>query len=140
MATADDVNISLLFNGDNKQNVDLTVVKDNDNATRVLTHLYTTRANADIRVRVSDGRVFHCHPVILAASSAYFQALFSFTSKYSSAKDSDHDLRDGEVSLTAVDADTFETVLQFVYTGTVSLAQQTAVDILKAANFLQVNV
>lgn len=127
------------------------IVKDHTSA--LLGHLYTSRANADLTVIVSDARAnssvssssFRCHGAILAAVSGYFESLLHFnciTSPSSSSEQASHTVttssHTSEVSLDNINCDTFEKVLEFVYTGTVNISQHTAVDILKAADFLQV--
>lgn len=121
----------------------------------LLGHLYTSRANADLTVTVSDARAnssvstsssFRCHGAVLAAVSGYFESLLHFncitSPTSSSSEQTSHTVttssHTGEVSLVNINCNTFEKVLEFAYTGTVNISQHTAVDILKAADFLQV--
>lgn len=62
----------------------------------------------DVRMRVG-GRVFHVHRLVLAASGPYFSALFS--SGMSEA-------REEEVHISGVEPEVFQTLLEFIYTGT----------------------
>lgn len=61
----------------------------------------------DVRLLVG-GRAFRVHRVVLAASGPYFSALFN--SAMSEA-------REEEVHIAGVEADVFESLLEFIYTG-----------------------
>lgn len=61
----------------------------------------------DVRLLVG-GRVFQVHRLVLAASGPYFSALFN--SAMSEA-------REEEVHIAGVEADVFESLLEFIYTG-----------------------
>lgn len=61
----------------------------------------------DVRLRVG-GRVFRVHRLVLAASSPYFSALFS-----GGMSEADKE----EVQILGVEAEVFEILLEFIYTG-----------------------
>lgn len=61
----------------------------------------------DVRLLVG-GRVFQVHRVVLAASGPYFSALF---------KSAMSEAREEEVHISGVEADVFESLLEFIYTG-----------------------
>lgn len=67
----------------------------------------------DVRLLVG-GRAFQVHRLVLAASGPYFSALFN--SAMSEA-------REEEVHIAGVEADVFESLLEFIYTGRYKCAQ-----------------
>ena len=80
----------------------------------------------DVTLRV-EGLEFRAHRVILAAGSPFFQCLFTNDMKENLA---------GEVILNEVSALVMDDVLQFIYTGDVSVTHQNAKELAIAANFL----
>ncbi|CAG2206942.1 kelch-like protein 24 [Mytilus edulis] len=99
-----------------------------DTLTDGLDNLLSTGQHSDIEVIVDD-RSFHCHKVILSAMSPYFEAMFS------------HDMRenrDGVVKLYDIEADIFEKILQFLYTGKDVVSEENAEMIFRAASLMQI--
>lgn len=78
--------------------------------------------------------MFKCHRAVLAVSSEYFRTMFEFDKINTSSLN----IRDQEVSLVAIGANTFKKIVQFMYTGTISLLKRDVLDIFKAADYLQV--
>eukprot|EP00058_Branchiostoma_floridae_P005507 XP_002590995.1 hypothetical protein BRAFLDRAFT_69454 [Branchiostoma floridae] len=76
-----------------------------------------------------EGKLFRCHQVILAASSTFFQTLF--TQQQAAIKQAQ------PIDLPVVKATAFLQLLDFVYTSELSLTVQTAIDLLSAASLLQ---
>ncbi|KAJ3611292.1 hypothetical protein NHX12_021308 [Muraenolepis orangiensis] len=75
------------------------------------------------------GRSFPCHRALLASASDYFWALFGETTA---------ERRSGAVSLPAVTAEGLESVLDFLYSGWLSLSYASLPAALEAARYLQV--
>lgn len=65
----------------------------------------------DVKLLVGD-RVFGVHRLVLAASGPYFAALFSGAMS---------EAREEEVRIVGVEADVFEMLLEFIYTGMLML-------------------
>ncbi|XP_078581817.1 uncharacterized protein LOC144865132 isoform X1 [Branchiostoma floridae x Branchiostoma japonicum] len=82
----------------------------------------------DVTLEV-EGKLFRCHQVILAASSTFFQTLF--TQQQAAIKQAQ------PIDLPVVKATAFLQLLDFVYTSELSLTVQTAIDLLSAASLLQ---
>lgn len=61
----------------------------------------------DVRLMVG-GRAFQVHRVVLAASGPYFSALFNTAMS---------EAQEEEVHIAGVEADVFESLLEFIYTG-----------------------
>lgn len=77
------------------------------------------------------GKKLHkCHKVILAALSDYFKAMF-----VSGMKESEDDT----ISLTGVDSHIFSLILQYIYTGSISITVANAQDMLSTSFYLQIN-
>ncbi|MCI4376962.1 hypothetical protein PGIGA_G00197720 [Pangasianodon gigas] len=74
------------------------------------------------------GRAFQVHRLVLAASGPYFSALFN--SAMSEA-------REEEVHIAGVEADVFESLLEFIYTGCVEVTVENVQDLMMAADMLQ---
>ncbi|TTB70983.1 Actin-binding protein IPP [Bagarius yarrelli] len=74
------------------------------------------------------GRAFWVHRLVLAASGPYFSALFN--SAMSEA-------REEEVHTAGVEADVFESLLEFIYTGCVEVTVENVQDLMMAADMLQ---
>lgn len=85
----------------------------------------------DVVLRVK-GKEFHAHRVILAASSRYFDAMFSSGMKESLQT---------EVQLTELflTERAFELLLHFIYTSFLPLTEANVLDILEAADHLQIS-
>ena len=88
-------------------------------------HAYT-----DVTLRVKEKR-FHAHKVVLAASSRYFDAMFSTGMKESSQT---------EVELKGDDLteEAFAMLLDFIYSSILPLNEENVLDVLEAADQLQV--
>uniref|UniRef100_UPI00358EB069 kelch repeat and BTB domain-containing protein 2 isoform X1 n=2 Tax=Myxine glutinosa TaxID=7769 RepID=UPI00358EB069 len=80
-------------------------------------------------VLVAEGAEFPCHRTVLAASSAYFRAMF--TSGLSESKQS-------HVSLQGVEAATLRPIVQYAYTGQLQLDEYNVEQLFETASFLQV--
>lgn len=83
---------------------------------------------SDITLLVQKQR-FCCHKVILAAFSAYFDAMFS--SKLS-------ELHQEEVIIHNVDKKTFGKILDFMYTGEIPVTIQNVQDLMSTSSYLQI--
>ncbi|XP_060591651.1 uncharacterized protein LOC132746491 [Ruditapes philippinarum] len=84
---------------------------------------------SDIDVRVGK-KVFKCHKIVLAASSSYFQALFSSGMS---------EVQDGMVELAALDEKEFKNILKVMYTGKCVLNKKNILDLLYSASYLQIS-
>ncbi|KAL3859137.1 hypothetical protein ACJMK2_009369 [Sinanodonta woodiana] len=93
-----------------------------------LDNMLTTGQHADVTIVVS-GKVFPCHKVVLSAMSPYFQAMFTHDMRES---------RDGIVTIYDVDADIFESLLKFMYTGMDVVREDNAERIFRASSLLQI--
>jgi len=92
----------------------------------------TTHKHSDIQLRVG-GKIFHCHKLILAIKSPYFdQKLFPSSSSYSAAAAASE-----EIVLNDVSADGFDKVLQFMYTGETEMSDENVEHILRAADLMK---
>ena len=89
--------------------------------------LYKQKEFTDITLCV-DSHEFPCHRNVLAVSSAYFMAMFSGGLSES---------QQGHVEIHEMDGTTLELVLDYIYTGEVTLAEDTVQNLLSAANLFQ---
>lgn len=76
-----------------------------------------------------EGKVFKAHRNVLFASSGYFKMLLSQTSKETSQPTT--------ATFQAFSPDTFTVILDFVYSGRLSLTGQNVIEVMSAASFLQ---
>ncbi|CAC5383801.1 unnamed protein product [Mytilus coruscus] len=83
---------------------------------------------SDITILIQKQKFF-CHKVILAAFSAYFDAMFS--SKLS-------ELYQDEVIIHDVDKKTFSKILDFMYTGEITVTIQNVQDLMSTSSYLQI--
>uniref|UniRef100_A0A3B4ZBL7 Intracisternal A particle-promoted polypeptide n=1 Tax=Stegastes partitus TaxID=144197 RepID=A0A3B4ZBL7_9TELE len=83
----------------------------------------------DVGLKVG-GQVFRVHRLVLAASSPYFSALFS-----GGMREADKD----EVQILGVDTEVFEVLLDFIYTGVISVTVENVQELMVAADMLQLN-
>ncbi|XP_030630653.1 actin-binding protein IPP [Chanos chanos] len=83
----------------------------------------------DVRLLVG-GRVFNVHRLVLAASGPYFAALFSGAMS---------EAREEEVRIAGVEADIFEMLLEFIYTGTIDVTVDNVQEVMVAADMLQLS-
>uniref|UniRef100_A0A8C2J3B2 Kelch like family member 28 n=1 Tax=Cyprinus carpio TaxID=7962 RepID=A0A8C2J3B2_CYPCA len=84
----------------------------------------------DIVLRVGDAKI-HAHKVVLASISPYFKAMF--TGSLSEKETS-------EVEFQCVDEAALKAIVEYAYTGTVFISQETVESLLPAANLLQVKL
>ncbi|KYO35871.1 hypothetical protein Y1Q_0017350 [Alligator mississippiensis] len=94
-----------------------------------LKHLYQARQLCDVTL-VAEGKHFPCHRMLLASVSLYFRSMFTSNFRES---------RDGEIVLQSVAPSTLESVLNYLYTGEISLSSETAEDLFVAASWLQIH-
>ncbi|XP_071346859.1 actin-binding protein IPP isoform X3 [Trachinotus anak] len=83
----------------------------------------------DVGLRVGS-RVFRVHRLVLAASSPYFSALFS-----GGMSEVDKE----EVQILGVETEVFEVLLDFIYTGVISVTVENVQELMVAADMLQLN-
>ncbi|XP_012683328.2 actin-binding protein IPP [Clupea harengus] len=83
----------------------------------------------DVRLCVG-GRVFGVHRLVLAASGPYFAALFSGAMS---------EAHEEEVRIEGVEAEVFEKLLEFVYTGSIDVTVDNAQELMVAADMLQLS-
>ncbi|XP_010167548.1 zinc finger and BTB domain-containing protein 8A isoform X1 [Antrostomus carolinensis] len=76
-----------------------------------------------------EGKVFKAHRNVLFASSGYFKMLLSQSSKESSQPTT--------ATFQAFSPDTFTVILDFVYSGKLSLTGQNVIEVMSAASYLQ---
>jgi len=89
----------------------------------------TTHKHSDVQLKVG-GKLFHCHKLVLALKSPYFdEKLFPSSSSSSSSVK--------EVVLNDVRADDFHKLLQFMYTGETELNEENVENILRAADLMK---
>ncbi|XP_047223339.1 actin-binding protein IPP isoform X3 [Girardinichthys multiradiatus] len=81
----------------------------------------------DVGLKVG-GQVFKVHRLVLAASSPYFSALFS-----GGMREADKD----EVQIIGVATEIFEILLDFIYTGAISVNVENVQELMVAADMLQ---
>lgn len=93
-----------------------------------LEKLWLTGAHSDIKITV-ENRVFSCHKAVLFATSPYFDAMFSSGMRESVS---------GEITFKEMEADTFELVMEYIYTGKEVVTQENVIKLLKASSLLQI--
>ncbi|NWU40774.1 ZBT8A protein, partial [Hylia prasina] len=76
-----------------------------------------------------EGKVFKAHRNVLFASSGYFKMLLSQSSKETSQSTT--------ATFQAFSPDTFTVILDFVYSGKLSLTGQNVIEVMSAASYLQ---
>ncbi|XP_054623099.1 actin-binding protein IPP isoform X2 [Dunckerocampus dactyliophorus] len=114
------------------QALEQTLLASDRYAKLILAQMNKMRLHADfcdVGLRVGS-RVFKVHRLVLAASSPYFSALF-----YGGMSEVDKE----EVEILGVDTDVFEVLLDFVYTGTISVTVDNVQELILAADMLQWN-
>jgi len=89
----------------------------------------TPNRYSDIQLRVG-GKIFHCHKLVLALKSPYFEQKL-FPSSPAAAATSE------QIVLDDVMADDFHKVLQFIYTGEMELNEENVENILRAADLMK---
>ena len=93
-----------------------------------LEKLWVTGAHSDITVHV-ENKTFHCHKAVLFATSPYFDAMFSSGMRETVS---------GEITFKDMAADTFELVMEYIYTGKDVVTQDNVIKLLKASSLLQI--
>ncbi|KRX83618.1 Kelch-like protein 8, partial [Trichinella sp. T6] len=83
----------------------------------------------DITIKVEGGE-FRCHKSVLAATIPYFRSMFASEMKESHQE---------EVEIRGVSADSFKRILDFVYTGRVTLTMENVQYLLCTSSFFQVD-
>ncbi|KAM3866016.1 actin-binding protein IPP [Diretmus argenteus] len=83
----------------------------------------------DVGLRVGC-RVFRVHRLVLAASSPYFSALFSGGMR---------EVDEEEVQIQGVEAEVFEILLDFIYTGLINVTVENVQELMVAADMLQLS-
>jgi len=90
----------------------------------------TTHKHSDVQLKVG-GKIFHCHKLILALKSPYFdRRLFPSVATAAAAANQ-------PIVLNDVSADGFYKVLEFMYTGQTELTDQNVEQILRAADLMK---
>ncbi|MEE6492434.1 hypothetical protein FKM82_016577 [Ascaphus truei] len=84
----------------------------------------------DIVLQVGDVKI-HAHKVVLASVSPYFKAMF--TGNLSEKENS-------QVEFQCVDEAALQAIIEYAYTGTVFISQETVESLLPAANLLQIKL
>ena len=84
----------------------------------------------DVILRVGDVKI-HAHKVVLASISPYFKAMF--TGNLSEKENS-------EVEFQCIDETALQAIVEYAYTGTVFISQDTVESLLPAANLLQIKL
>ncbi|XP_062863821.1 zinc finger and BTB domain-containing protein 8A [Trichomycterus rosablanca] len=77
------------------------------------------------------GQLFRAHRNVLYASSGYFRMLLSQGARGS--------LEPASASFDAFSADTFSTILDFMYSGQLALSSTTVIEVMSAASYLQMD-
>lgn len=93
-----------------------------------LEKLWVTGAHSDIKIMV-ESKVFNCHKAVLFATSPYFDAMFSSGMRESVS---------GEIIFKEMEADTFQWVMEYIYTGKEVVTQENVIKLLKASSLLQI--
>ncbi|XP_068196174.1 actin-binding protein IPP [Antennarius striatus] len=109
-----------------------TTLTADHHARLILARMNKMRLHAnfcDVGLKVG-GKVFRVHRLVLAASSPYFSALFSVGMSEAS-KD--------EVQILGVDTEVFEALLDFIYTGVISVTVENVQELMVTADMLQLN-
>ncbi|XP_061169051.1 kelch-like protein 24 [Saccostrea echinata] len=93
-----------------------------------LQQLYESSQYTDVEI-VVESRTFHCHRLILAAMSPYFDAMFSSGMIES---------QNHKVNIQNVPSSTFNLILQFIYSGTLALDEENVGDVLQTSVMMQI--
>ncbi|XP_072543166.1 actin-binding protein IPP [Salminus brasiliensis] len=98
----------------------------------LLAHINRLRLRSDfcdVRLLVG-GRVFQVHRLVLAASGPYFSALFSGGMS---------EAHEEEVHIAGVEAEVFQVLLEFIYTGSIDVTVENVQELMVAADMLQLS-
>ena len=94
-----------------------------------LENLWNTRAQADIIVNIQ-GKKISCHKVVLMAASSYFEAMFNSGMQEAIS---------GEINFKDMNANTFELILEYIYTGKDDIVTiENGFALFEAASLLQI--
>ncbi|XP_062603562.1 kelch-like protein 24 [Saccostrea cucullata] len=93
-----------------------------------LQQLYESSQYTDVEIEV-ENRTFHCHRLVLAAMSPYFDAMFSSGMIES---------QNHKVNIKNVPSSTFDIILQFIYSGTLALNEENVGDVLQTSVMMQI--
>ncbi|XP_029346291.1 ring canal kelch homolog [Acyrthosiphon pisum] len=94
---------------------------------KVLQTLRQDEVLCDIKLETDDGGVIFGHKVVLASASPYFLAMFTHFSE------KDQDL----VAIRQLNSSTLQLLIDFVYSGEISITEKNIQDLLPASNLLQ---
>jgi len=97
-------------------------------ALETLKVMYDSRQLTDVCVTVGNQK-FHCHRVVLAATSCFFRAMFTTSLAESQQTD---------VKLHEVDAESVNALIDYAYTGRVRITQLNVQNLMIAASLFQV--
>lgn len=116
---------------DMSQGDELTVFKRQQHTSRLsqeLSSMLQCSALVDVTIYCDDGQV-SAHKLVLAASSAYFRNLFKrMTDAY----------RYPVIVLRDIPVDDLKTIMEFIYTGEISVPRERVSSLMRCANYLQV--
>jgi len=102
----------------------MEVLEEPNWSCEVLTYLLQDSSTHDVMFVTSDGGSVSGHKAVLSAGSPVFRAMFT---------DYVHTTGEMEIPLPSVDAETFTTLLSYIYTGKVAVNCTTCLDMLGAA-------
>ncbi|XP_035375769.1 actin-binding protein IPP isoform X2 [Electrophorus electricus] len=114
------------------QTADRALYTSERHARLLLTQMNKMRLRSDfcdVRLLVG-GRAFQVHRLVLAASGPYFAALFSGAMS---------EAHEEEVHLAGVEAEVFEVLLEFIYTGSIDVNVENVQELMVAADMLQLS-
>ena len=97
--------------------------KHKENVFHDFKQYYINKRFTDITVIVEENNI-SCHRLILAANSSYFRAVFNYSN-------------DEQIHLPGITVKSFLLLLEFMYTSSISLDINNAIEVLEAADFLQ---
>ncbi|XP_055908252.1 kelch-like protein 3 [Eupeodes corollae] len=114
------------------QQKSISVLKSNKFASELSEKLFSFSENktfSDISIIASDDVIFHAHKCVLSAFSDYFMTMFASGLKEALAN---------EVKIHEFNGNILKPILKFLYTGQIKLNNETIEEILRAANFFQI--
>uniref|UniRef100_A0AAY5F4D7 BTB domain-containing protein n=1 Tax=Electrophorus electricus TaxID=8005 RepID=A0AAY5F4D7_ELEEL len=117
---------------DTRETADRALYTSERHARLLLTQMNKMRLRSDfcdVRLLVG-GRAFQVHRLVLAASGPYFAALFSGAMS---------EAHEEEVHLAGVEAEVFEVLLEFIYTGSIDVNVENVQELMVAADMLQLS-
>eukprot|EP00045_Choanoeca_perplexa_P004288 m.37271 g.37271 ORF g.37271 m.37271 type:complete len:412 (+) comp12490_c0_seq1:218-1453(+) len=102
----------------------------NHNLLKRLQGFYLRQERCDVVLRVA-GQKIHCHSLILAAASEYFDAMFAVDSPW-------HEASMQEVELQDVDLNAVQSIIDYVYSNDITMTEDNVIAVLHAACLLRV--